>query len=424
MRRALEESWIEKYRSSSSELDNSGDVLVGFNANLDVVHNADQIDYGSVEPVLKDEVETMGELKSCLNYCLTHNENHEVELGDLDIELEGDVSIGGQAGIISNFLSNIGRGVIFYTPFLSQKLADRMNEKILYPLVDEQFVLKNVRDAVNTDRTKENHIFEFKNEKSGRLILSDSIKGFGPYFRKGVEDNLDSIEENIDAAIFAGHHNIEGNSDAKIKKSASQLRKIQRPKHLEFVYKGREKSKKIAEDILTTVDSLGLDETEFIGLTSLNEAHEGDQVNLGEAFEKSKMLLREYGIARIHLHTYNFHVVVTRDSYPVKKEHIQRSMLFGELCSLQIARKGRLPEKEDIESEDFEGYEINGFKEMKDFGEFFDLEDFKETGIAEVDGYNVVVIPTLINPDPKRTVGMGDVISSAAFLNETNYRRL
>jgi len=87
--------------------------------------------------------------------------------------------IGGQAGIMSNFLAKTGNGVIFYTPLLSEDLSSRIDDKVLYPVMDGEFELKNVRDASNTDRTKKNHIFEFDSKEStGRMILSDTLKGF------------------------------------------------------------------------------------------------------------------------------------------------------------------------------------------------------------------------------------------------------
>ncbi|EHK00758.1 hypothetical protein HRED_11237, partial [Candidatus Haloredivivus sp. G17] len=45
-------------------------------------------------------------------------------------------------------------------------------------------------------------------------------------------------------------------------------------------------------------------------------------------------------------------------------------------------------------------------------------DEFVETGKALIEDYKVCAIPTLIHEDPKRLVGMGDLISSGAFAYE------
>jgi len=44
--------------------------------------------------------------------------------------------------------------------------------------------------------------------------------------------------------------------------------------------------------------------------------------------------------------------------------------------------------------------------------------NFMKTGIAEYSDYNVIFLPTTVVSDPVSTVGLGDTISSIAFLSE------
>lgn len=417
----IKEDWEEKYRNSTDLVESSVGVLTGFNANLDVIHQVSEIDLDleGVNPELLEEVSNLDELRSSLKYCIENSENNESNK-NLEIDFEGEEFIGGQAGIMSNFLAGTGNGVIFYTPLLSEELASEIDEKVLYPVIDGDFTLKNVRDASNTDRNKKNHIFEFnKKDSSGRLILSDTLKGFGPYFRKGVEENLDTIQKNIECAVFSGFHDIEGNKDAKLKKSAKQLEMIDKPTHLEFVDKNQEITSLILKYILPKVDSFGLDETEFESLMELLEMEtpEGN-LNLGKAFDASKRLIKKFDLERIHLHTYRYHLVVAENGYTTSKNEIRNSMLYGEVAAIQAADKGYIPSKEDISDFDMENKEINGLEELHHFGDFFDLERFDEKGIAEIDGYKVIAIPTIIHNNPEKTVGMGDIISSGAFTSE------
>ncbi|MFB6217411.1 MAG: ADP-dependent glucokinase/phosphofructokinase, partial [Candidatus Aenigmatarchaeota archaeon] len=347
---SLENTWKERYQAATDIKDLTADVLTGFNANIDVVHDAGSIELeDNAEPVLKEKLESMDDLVSGLKYCVENGENHEVDFSGFDIELEGKESIGGQAGIISNYLAKNGNGVIFYTPLLSEELADMLEEKILYPVIDGEFVLKNVRDAANTDRTKKNHIFEFESEKTGRMIVSDHLKGFGPYFRKGVEDNLESIDRNIDCGIVSGFHDAEGNIEAKLKKSASQLKKLESPLHLEYVHKNSDLNLLILKYILPHVDSLGLDETEIKKVSKLAGLEDpGEHVNLGEAFTFSKNMVEKFDLSRIHIHTYRYHVTVVKEGYNCHPETIRDAMMFGELSAIQMADTGKIPGGEEI----------------------------------------------------------------------------
>lgn len=418
----IKEKWIEKYRSSTEMVNKPADVLTGFNANIDVIHQVSELnlDLKDSEQKLIKSLNNTEDLKSSLKYCINKSENNEVDKGNIELKLEGDEYIGGQAGIISNFLAKTGKGVIFYTPLLSEELASNIEDKVLYPVIDGEFMLKNVRDASNTDRLKKNHIFEFNNQgDTGRLIVSDTLKGFGPYFRKGVEDNLDFIQQTVDCAVLSGFHDIEGNKVAKLKKAARQVNMIDKPTHLEFVNKNLETTSLILEHLIGEFDSLGLDESEFKAIVKhLDIDSISGDLNLGEAFSCSKKLLNRFNLDRIHLHTIRYHIIVVKQDYATPMEKLRKSMLYGEVAAIQAADKGELPSKEDIETFNMENKEINGLQELEHFEDYFNLEDFKESGMAEIDDFKLVAIPTIIHRDPEKTVGMGDIISSGTFSSE------
>lgn len=412
-----ERKWVKRYADSTELVNENFDALTGFNANIDVVHQTDELDLEleDVKPELIEKVESVEELKKSLKYCMVKEQNHEVDLAT-ELDFEGHERIGGQAGIMSQFLSKTDNSTIFYTPFLSEELASKMNQEILYPVDNDGIMLQNVREAANTDRTKRNHIFEFESGRSGRLIVSDTLKGFGPYFRKGVSDKLDVIEDNADCVLVSGFHDVKGNAVAKLKKSAEQLAKLESPIHLEFVHRNDKLSSKVLKHVAPCVDSIGTDETEFRKICEIAlEEHPEDTVNLGEAFHHSKQLIEKLGLDRIHIHTYRYHLTVASERHPSKMKKIREAMLYGELAAIQSAETGRIPEEDDIKSFNMDGKRLHRLHEMEQFEEHLDLNDFKKTGIAEIDGLKVVAIPTIIHEDPVRTVGMGDIISSGAF---------
>lgn len=410
----MKDVWMERYRQTRERDRDEKDVLVGFNANLDRIVPAESFNFDT-EPERHEKVENIKELKQEVIYGRENSINEELDL-DFDPEFEkGEVKIGGQAGIMSNFLSEHGHGVIFYTPLLSKELAERLNEKLLYPVMDGDFVLKNVRDASNTDRTKENVIVEYNGERTGRVIFSQRLRGFGPYFRKGVEDHLKELEKGFDRAIVSGFHDADGNIEAKLQKSAEQLSKIDKPIHLEFVHR-EATDEHVLENILPEVDSIGLDENEMLAVSELL-GFEIDELSLGHAFQVSKEIIEHFEISRVAVHTYRYHVTVTEKEYEIEPENIREGMLYGELCAIAMAGSGEAtPEK--LDSMSFEDLHIHRMDEMEHFQNSLNLEKFSKSGITELEDLDVVAIPTLIHEDPERVVGMGDVISAGSFIGE------
>ncbi|WP_414837634.1 ADP-dependent glucokinase/phosphofructokinase [Candidatus Nanosalina sp. VS9-1] len=417
----MKDIWRRRYLESVESERSEANVLTGFNANLDYIYRFDDldIDLESVESRKIDPVKNPEELNSVLKYCIENNENMEVHGKHLAREFpEAEKRLGGQGGIISDFLSKTGNYVVFYTPFLSQELADLIDSEVVYPVADGGLKLKRVKDAVNTDRVKENMIVEYDNEHTGRLIVSDRLQGFGPYFRKGVEEKLDKLDDELDAVVLSGFHDADGNFESKIDKAEVQISQIKSPKHLEYVDMEASKSEKILADLVPEFDSIGLDESEALELSSsLGHSFE-EKLSLGEAFQLSKSLIEDYSLERIHIHTYRYHVAVTGEDYGTRPEKIRESMLYAENCALKMSDIGEIPDSIDMNNYSLENKHVHILDDLEDFQHHLGLDNFVEEGIAEIDGFNVVSIPTLIHEDPERVVGMGDVISSAAFTAE------
>lgn len=416
----MKDKWIEKFKNSRKlAKGNYVEVLTGFNANIDSIYNFEEmsIDFTDIEPQIHENIDSLTELKETIIYCRDNDISTEVNGSQLNFELDGgNDSIGGQGGIMAKFLSNFNNSVTFYTPFLSKDLSRHLNKEILYPVIeDNKFVLKNVKDCVNTDRTKNNLIFEFSEGKSGRLIVSDNLKGFGPYFRKGIEDNIPEMDNNLDRIMLSGFHNVRGNMEAKLKKSEKQLEMFETPIHVEYVDVDNNIREKLERYILPQVDSIGLDEYE---LKELSDQDIKGDASLGDAYQCAKNLIQEHGLSRVHIHTYRYHVTVVEEDYEVDSKKIRSSMLFGGLCAVQMGEYGFIPGESEIMDFTMENKYMRKLDELEDFADYLDLDHFVETGTAEIEDFRVIATPVIVHEDPKRTVGMGDLISSATFTSE------
>lgn len=415
----MKDIWRERYHevtTGSSE----ANVLVGFNANIDVKYTVEDLELNleDYNPENIEDLDSKDDFLSLLSYCMENGENKEVNCSNLDLGFDrGKEEIGGQAGIMANFLADKTHETVFYTPFLSEKLVENLNSSLTCPVnAGNGFELVEIGEATKTDRTKVNQIFEFDSEKTGRLILSDKLRGFGPYFRKGVEDHINELDEGLDRVLLSGFHNAEGNVEAKLKKASKQLEKFDTQVHMEYVDLS-DKLNLLEKHIFPHVESIGLDEYEMKALEEALEVQlDNDEPSLGEAFQFAQFFINEFNLERVHIHTYGYHLNVTTDNYDVTPEKIRESMLYGESCAVQMADKGEIPE--EVENLDFNNKHVRKLDDLEDFGNFFDLEDFTKTGIAEIEGLKVVAIPPVIHEDPKRLVGMGDVISAGSFVKE------
>lgn len=416
----MKETWREKFKATAENPDiGRFQVLTAFNANIDRKIDFEELEWDLVSPEELDEVKNLREVKKVLSYAIQNGKNLEVDASKLNHKFEtGTKDIGGQAGIMANFLSGMNGSVTFYTPLLSERLAETVNEKVLHPYFDKEFSLKNVRDAANTDRTKENTIIEFKEPKSGRLILSDKLRGFGPYFRSGIAENIDLIDKNIQGALLSGFQNIKGNKEAKIEKSRQQIKKLDSKTHLELVDTDKEIFRLLGQEIIPVVDSIGMDETEALKIASISDKEYSKPLKMGEAFDLMKDLLDESDLERCHLHTYRYHLLVAEEDYQVEIDDILDGMVLGEVSAIKSAEEGRIPKIEDFGNLDFDNLHVKKLDELEDFAEFFDLDDFVRTGKAKIENYKVCSIPTLIHENPNRLVGMGDLISSGSFAYE------
>ncbi len=397
--------WKKKFLEISEDFpepDKNKKFLAGFNANIDRVLSAEKIIDSEIRPKDLERITKKDDLKSVLAYCKEKGKNKEIDIERFKPNIEdGKTFIGGQGGIVSTFASRIGANSAIYAPFISKRLSRAMDDEVLVPVTEKKF--KNVSDAVNSGKTKENLIFEFKGDKTGRLILSDSLKGFEPVFMED-EAFIKFIDEEIDRFFFSGFHHI---SEEMVEKARNQLKTLNTPIHFEYVYTDGKKSKKIVEEILPCVESLGCDGDEMNQIAESIGLEPPESLN--EHVDTMIKIMEKTGLSRFHIHTYEFHICVFRKDYGISPEKVLDSMVFGELCAIASAEKGDIPFIKDVRNFDFEE------KHLKGVGK---IEDFSETGIVSLNEFSIVAIPIIIHENPERLVGLGDIISSGGFFSE------
>jgi ADP-dependent phosphofructokinase/glucokinase len=414
----MKDLWIQKYTDLEGKSLGCR-VLTGFDASVTVEAGFEDLDIElkDVEAEKKRKVESREDFLKNLRYCSEHQESLKTDLNGFRPEIEGEESISGQAATIANYISKSGARSVIYTPFLSEKIADNLDNEVLYPYIEENLVLKSVSEAVNSDRTEKNITITF--EEGHKLELSDSLRGFGTFFRAGLEERFDHLSEEVDLAILSGFQKLEGNYESKLKKSEKQLKKLEIPKHIDFTGYNDEIERYILDDLLGCFESIGTDSEGLRQISEIIGYGLEDAISLNDVYELSKQLIDEYGVKRVQCRTDKFQATIARKEHRNSVEEMREGLLYAGLSAIATAEEGVIPRAEDLKL-DTDVTHVKNLDELEDFQKHFSLDNFTESGTAEIEGYKIAAVPALIHEDPENTGTIGEIISAAAFTAESH----
>ena len=139
-----------------------------------------------------------------------------------------------------------------------------------------------------------------------------------------------------------------------------------------------------------------------------------DPVDPIAVIEAMLKLAEKTGVKRIHFHTYGYYLALT----DYKGEFVRDALLFSALAAAAKAKLGDIRSIDDIAK----AMDVPVNEKAKAVEEALSKEYGMKDGIAEVDSYQLAFIPTKIVAKPKSTVGIGDTISSSAFVGEFAFR--
>ncbi len=360
-------------------------------------------------------------------------------------------SLGGQAGIIANQFALLGAMPILYAPQLSPQLANLFSPRVKFPVCNKNSLSFNsVRHSVNADKAKTNFIIEYKKgdvfkfagsiyvaPRSNRIILSSSSTA-APLFSTNLVHVLPELGEAIDAAIISGYHSLQPKYEdgttfeyylaleelyLKMLKSHKNV-----PIHIEYVSTPfNEIDKAIYTHITKYVDSLGLNEIETIELAEklcfAKEARDivknENAVTLHAAGAKIMQALK---LRRLHIHNLGYHLILLKKPVDGHKiAHQVNAALYGSLAATSRALNGKEIARGDLETALQIGVSEITLHQMTRFAAHQSLSRHRAehallTGTFDVGDHVLLIVPGQVSPIIRRTVGLGDVVSSCSFL--------
>jgi ADP-dependent phosphofructokinase/glucokinase len=223
--------------------------------------------------------------------------------------------------------------------------------------------------------------FHFKGEnfivpRDNRLIVSSRPKWIRIEMVPELYERIPSLQANVDGALLAGYQMI----------------------------------KEEYEDGSTYI---GYEELAY----SVINKGENAIVSL---FEGAVKLLKELELERVHIHSLGFYICVVAKDCPVSVLDHRKALLFASTTAAAQALQGEIVSLEstalglDVPVSE-KGYgDLERLKDHLVSSGMCCMKDF-ENGCIRTPQYDAIVVPAKVVSEPVATVGIGDVISAAAF---------
>jgi ADP-dependent phosphofructokinase/glucokinase len=406
--------WQDRYRRVHHPT--LPESCTGFNANIDVII---PVTKEFISSELLAQVE-FSEFRSRLVHSMEYCTAEEWFISDIPayqkistaFSGQGNTVIGGQAGIASVHLASIGiQNVLCLVSCAGPKTLGILTSTRVRP-VSVPCRRPAVADTFHL-------IFEYSPgiipvaegvvPRNNRFIVSPV---HDPATVLIPDESLDEVSRTIAKcrrAFISGYQYLQ--TDTQFQAAAGQIRALKSKNrhlaiHIECVATSdNDIIKGFLDHILKDADSAGMNEHELLQfldfLEGNNILHDRNrQLSPIDIVEGAVKICKKTGIRRLHVHTFGYYVLVLDPVFAFPSES-QNALLFA---STTVA---------DVAGKEYARISEAGIDALRQVSAIYRE---KEPGIISVDEYTVVIIPTIISYNITRTTGLGDILSSTAFV--------
>ena len=445
---ALYASAFERVKARIGEV---GGVLLAYNTNIDAIHYLESGDLeerirkAGLDEVLKyseelpERIKSVPQLLGSILWSVKRGKAAELFIESCPVRFYmkrwgwNELRMGGQVGIMANLLGGVyGVPVIAHVPQVSRLQASLFKEGPIYvpKVVDGEVKLVHPREFGGEEESCLHYIYEFPRgfkvldfeaPRENRFIGAADDYNTTLFIRDEFRENFEEIASRGELAIISGLQALTEENYSEpfetIRANLDVLGEKNIPAHLEFAFTPDETVRKAILNLLPKFWSVGLNEVELASIMEVMGEKElaekllaNDPVDPIAVTEAMLKLAERTGVKRIHFHTYGYYLALT--SY--KGEFVRDALLFAALAAAAKAKLGDVPSINEVVN----AMDVPVNERVKPVEEALVREYGMAKGIAEVDGYQLAFIPTKIVAKPKSTVGIGDTISSSAFVGE------
>ena len=425
-------------------------VLLAYNTNIDAINYLERrdleerIERAGMEEVLRyseelpERITSVPQLLGSILWSIRRGKAAELFVESCTVRFYmrqwgwDELRMGGQVGIMANLLGGVyGVPVIAHVPQLSHIQAGLFKDGPIYvPKVEGgELKLVHPKDFGGDEESCIHYIYEFPRgfrvfnfeaPRENRFIGAADDYNTNLYIRPEFRERFDEIVEKVELAIISGLQALTKDNYREpfetVREHLKVLNERGIPAHLEFAFTLDETVRKAILDLLPAFWSVGLNEVELASIMEvMGEKNLAEKLLASDpvdpiAVTEAMLKLAELGVKRIHFHTYGYYLALT--SY--KGEFVRDALLFAALAAAAKAKLGDVPSLSEV----VRAMDVPVNESAKPVEEALAREYGMRNGIAEIDGYQLAFVPTKIVAKPKSTVGIGDTISSSAFVGE------
>lgn len=457
----VQKIWGEKFKSVPETLKRMGEVqtaATAFNANIDAVvkiSGARIAELAKMSGLNLKSLQDIGQSKLIFGSdvikgifrCFTKGIAEEWLTEDKIVydwmvqHLGYDrLQMGGQGGIVANVLAVAGvQKVYAHANSLPKLQADQFlkqdnllsfdekgEEKPAY-LIDRQLDIPLIHWIIEFDKGDKIEIEgeTFVCPKSNRFIATyDPLN-----LHLVMDDNFVKAAEKqkMDYVILSGFHALtEHNDGVRLQEGAVPLILSWKDKgdivHLEIAStQDIAVRKSIIQSIAPQVDSIGINEREAIDILEVSGYEElaakcnedTSSVNMFEALLTIKKLIKA---PRVQLHMFGLYMTLQDKNFRITPEANLRGMMLAATVAAGKAGTGNINKAENLLWAQGQKVSEIGLNELDDVAKYINRPELLTDGLASVDNFDLIAVPTIIIEKPLTLVGMGDTISSLSLV--------
>jgi ADP-dependent phosphofructokinase/glucokinase len=352
------------------------------------------------------------------------------------------LQMGGQGGIVANALAVLGvKKVVAHTashPLLQAKqFLDLPN---LFA-IDENGKLRPARQINRlSDAPLIHWIIEFAKDDS--LSLDDQTytcpkanRFIASYDPSNINLDINNAfiqyadKNGYDYLVLSGFHGLksEQNGVERIKTAAEIIKKWkslhqQGIIHLELAStQDKNIRRAIIENIAPLADSLGLNDREALdALEIINPAQyevlRQQELHAPQLFAICRQIMQKTQTSRLQMHMFGLYLTLQNKEFSISCNQNLHGMMLAATVAASKAGLGKLEKSADLLWA-HQNVPTNLLTdELQNLAEFLQKPEILTDGIAELDDFNLIAVPTLIIAKPRTLVGMGDTISSVSLV--------
>ena len=340
--------------------------------------------------------------------------------------------IGGQVAIVGNLLSKFDRSiVIVHADRFDSRAASlyrRTKALVAESSYDGLKLLPAERFHAKVE-PESHYIFEYNigtSFASGTAGRNNRLIACPPtpiQFQEDWENVLPEIASMVDFAFLAGLNHMGESYEPAFNRVAEHIKLLRsgNPKiviHLELTStQDLMKLEKILDIVVRKVDSIGLNEAELLDVMDCM-GHVPLRGPLGQV--EGMLAIMGLGPSRVHMHTSDYYLCKVRG----KEEPARNGLLYGALIAAAAAQKGGIPGVKDLQAAMRIPVSERGVNMLKAFEQVWLQQETDELATkGYLEGFGLAAVPTKVVPMPKRTVGLGDMISSASLAAELFFKK-